>query len=173
MLTIEDGTGLSNADSYISIADATTYFTNYGGLDAWDILDPSDQEIMLRKSSRDLDLLFGSSYASRPLGSAQSMLWPRIPFTNLNGMQTNGLPKEIGFAVAELALINVSADMTGPSDQSGNLKLSKTTVDVIITQQELFAPTSASANTVRKVSLLLGPYLRGGSAGLYAAIVRG
>ena len=33
-LIVEDGTGLANAESYVSVADATTYHTNYGNT-AW------------------------------------------------------------------------------------------------------------------------------------------
>ncbi len=35
-LTVEDGTGLSNSDSYLSVADADAYFLKHGNPSAWD-----------------------------------------------------------------------------------------------------------------------------------------
>lgn len=173
MLTVEDGTGLLNADSYISVADATTYLTNFGSGDAWADLDSATQEVLLRKSTRDLDTLFAGSYASKLLSTTQSLLWPRETFTDANGRQVSGLPKEIGYAVAELALINSTTDVTGPGDRTGMVKLERTVLDAIESRLEYFAPSSTHEMAIRKVSLLLKPFLFGGSSAISASIVRG
>ena len=172
MLTVEDGSGLTTADCYISVADATAYFTAYGGLDNWTAIDAGTQEVLLRKSARDLDTLYGLAYAGTPLSSAQALLFPRASFYDKYGRVVTGLPKAVAQACAELAIINSSIDATGVSDISGNIKMQLTKIDVIIDHTEYFAPRSASSAALRKVALLLAPYLIGGS-GLYAQVVRG
>jgi hypothetical protein len=174
MLTVEDGTGLTSADSYISVADATTYLTNFGSGDAWSEIDAATQEILLRKSTRDLDALFASSYASDLLSTTQALLWPRADFTDTNGRPVSGLPKEVGYAVAELALINSTTDVTGPGDRSGMVKLERTEiVDAIKSWTEYFAPSATNELAIRKVTLLLKPFLTGASSAMAATIKRG
>jgi hypothetical protein len=174
VLNVEDGTGLSNADSYISTADAATYLTNFGSGDAWSEIDPDTQEILLRKSTRDLDVLYGQSYASTLLSTSQSLLWPRESFTDTNGRTVSAIPKEIGYAVAELALINSVSDVTGPGDKSGMVKLERTEiVNAVKSWTEYFAPSATNELAVRKINLLLAPYLSGGSSAMSARIVRG
>lgn len=174
MLIVEDGTGLTNADSYISVADATTYLTNFGSGDAWSVIDAGTQEILLRKSTRDLDALFSSSYASCLLSTSQALLWPRESFTDANGRTVSGIPKELGYAVAELALINSVSDVTGPGDRTGMVKLERTEiVDAVKSWTEYFAPSPTNELAIRKVTLLLRPFLDGGSSAISATIKRG
>lgn len=47
-LTVEDGTGLAAADSFISVTDADTYFTNHGSPSAWTGLTNANKESALR-----------------------------------------------------------------------------------------------------------------------------
>jgi hypothetical protein len=174
MLIVEDGTGLTSADSYISVADATTYLTNFGSGDAWTVIDAGTQEVLLRKSTRDLDALFASSYASCLLSTTQSLLWPRESFTDTNGRPVSGLPKEVGYAVAELALINSTSDVTGPGDRTGMVKLERTEIfDALKSWTEYFAPSATNELAIRKVALLLKPFLSSGSSAIAARIERG
>ena len=80
-LILEDGTGGLTSESYISVVDATAYHANFGN-DAWTNLDAPTQEIYLRKATRDLDTIYGTSYLSTMLTSTQALLWPRVAFTN-------------------------------------------------------------------------------------------
>jgi hypothetical protein len=49
-LTVEDGTGKADAESYISVADADTYFTARNNA-TWAALSTSDKEAALRKAT--------------------------------------------------------------------------------------------------------------------------
>jgi hypothetical protein len=169
-IVIEDGTGVSTAESYISVAAATTYFANFGSSDAWLALE--DQEVALRRATRDLDALYGMSYVSDRLTTTQALLWPREAFTDNLGRTTTGLPAAVAQAVAELALINATADSTGEGATTGNVKRLVTKLDVLEKSTEFFAPTTTTSTARRKVSILLAPYLIGGT-GLYARVVRG
>ena len=171
-LITEDGTGLINSESYISVTDATTYHANFGN-DAWVNLDVSQQEIYLRKASRDIDALYGTSYLSSMLTTTQALLWPRNSYTNFYGITVTGIPVQLKNTVAELALLNASVDVLGPTDNAGNLKMDLVKVDTIETRKEYFAPTSSIAPKMRKIALLIQPLLKSGSNGLYAEVVRG
>jgi hypothetical protein len=46
-LIVEDGTGLANAESYVSVADATTYHANIGNT-AWAVYRQSLRDITLQ-----------------------------------------------------------------------------------------------------------------------------
>ena len=50
MLIVEDGTGLSNADSYASLAEANLYHANHGNVD-WSDIDATTKEQLLRKAT--------------------------------------------------------------------------------------------------------------------------
>jgi hypothetical protein len=74
-LIVEDGTGLSNADSYISVADCDTYAGNYG-LSSWLAeTDNNNKEIALRVATQNIDL---RDYVSEKLVSDQSLEFPRL-----------------------------------------------------------------------------------------------
>ena len=49
-IIVEDGTGLANAESYVSVVDANTYHSKLGN-DAWTDLDTSVKEQLLRKAT--------------------------------------------------------------------------------------------------------------------------
>lgn len=170
-LVVDDGTGLPNSESYVSVADATTYHANFGNYD-WLNIDVATQETYLRKATRDLDLLLGRSYLSSPLSTTQALLWPRVSYTNTDGFLVSGIPTQLKNAVAELALLNDSVDVTGPADESGNIASSAQKVGDLSVQTQYFAPTS-TAPKMRRVNLMIAPLLSGGSTGLYAPVVRG
>jgi len=73
-LTIEDGTGIAGADSYISVADAGVIAANFG----WAL--PSDEttaEVALRNGAAYCDA-FESRFAGYRLSDAQGLAWPRV-----------------------------------------------------------------------------------------------
>lgn len=79
-LVVEDGTGLSNADSYESLTDADTYATNYGLTD-WSALaaspgvDDAKKEVALRNATLNIDI--ARIYLSEKLKDTQSLEFPR------------------------------------------------------------------------------------------------
>lgn len=95
-LIVEDGTGLVDSDSYISLADARTFAANYG------ITLPTDDteaEITLRKGTQYVDLQEDCFVGDR-LNDTQALAYPRD--------DDSGMPKALGratvYAAAEFAL---------------------------------------------------------------------
>lgn len=95
-LIVEDGTGLVDSDSYISLADARTFAANYG------ITLPTDDteaEITLRQGTKYVDLQ-EDCFAGDRLNDTQALAYPRD--------DDRGMPKALGratvYAAAEFAL---------------------------------------------------------------------
>ena len=76
-LEVEDGTGKANAESYVSVADCSTYCTARGltfasGTDA-------NKEAALRRATAYIDGAYGSRFIGmRRNGRDQALQWPRI-----------------------------------------------------------------------------------------------
>jgi hypothetical protein len=131
-LVVENGSGISNAESYISVADAATYMAKRGQGDAWGNLD--DPEVALRKAMDYLNL-YKLSWAGFRAITAQALDWPRAyvpdldaaigPFYNYyypgsgNGggigmrriyIAANLIPEKLKEAQADLALRTATTD---------------------------------------------------------------
>ena len=89
-LTIEDGTGLADADSYISLADARTYALNYGYTLP---VDDTEAEVALRKGAVYVGLFEGSFSGSR-LEDTQSLAFPRKDCYKCIGDNQTDIPSD-------------------------------------------------------------------------------
>lgn len=100
----EDGTGVVNAESYISVADADTYFTDRSEL-TWMDLDVAVKEASLRKATDYIELRYAERFRSSPLTTTQSLSFPRYDFGY------GVLPATLKKACAEYALIASTKDL--------------------------------------------------------------
>ena len=97
-LIVEDGTGLEDADSYISLAEANAYATNYG-LTNWNAeADDTVKEVALRLATQFIDL---NQFVSEKLNDDQSLEFPRYD-------SLIGFPQKVKNATIELAEIHLS-----------------------------------------------------------------
>lgn len=99
-LAVEDGTGLAQADSYISVEQADLYMTSMGH-EAWSTATQADKEKALRQATQYVDSRY--RYKNQPLKSEQSLEWPRV-----------GLPwpiKRVLDATCELAIRALTASL--------------------------------------------------------------
>ena len=95
-LIVENGTGLADADSYISLADARTFAANYGVTLP---TDDTEAEIALRQGTQYVDLQEPCFIGER-LTDTQALAYPRN--------DDSGMPAALGkatvYAAAEFAL---------------------------------------------------------------------
>jgi hypothetical protein len=123
VLLVEDGTGLIDSESYISVDYATTYHAERGH-DAWTDAGTDEQEAALRRATEWIDITFRDSFIGyRKKLRAQALEWPRTGaviymadngFIAYNygsndlglavGLSDEELPGEILRATAEAAL---------------------------------------------------------------------
>lgn len=171
MLVVETGEGLPNATSYASIDSADAYHIAYGN-DAWFDLSTDEKEVLLRRASRDLDLLLGSVYDSAPLTTTQAFLWPRKEYINTLGNTITGLPLLIANATAELALLLTKMDFFAPTVDEGNVKVKIRRVGTLVDHTEYFTPGFTRSTQLRRIRVMLAPLISSGH-GLYTDVVRG
>lgn len=112
-MIVEDGTGLPDAESYCSAAEAAAYFSKRGRADDWDAVD--DKEAALRNATDYLEKTHRGRWLGRRSTAAQALDWPRtdVPWDDspLGVRPDNALPSELKYAVAELAIRAASASL--------------------------------------------------------------
>lgn len=153
-LTVENGAGLSNADSYLSVVDSDTYHSNFGNA-AWASATTEEKEAALRRATQYLDTHY--QWSGLPLTYTQALKWPRI-YSDLPLEYQTWPVKAIQNACAELALRSLSSSLY--TDQQ-DAQVTRKTVDVITVEYS----TGVNSGQVRFaiVDDLVKLYTGGGS----------
>lgn len=122
-IIVEDGTGLSDADSYISVSASDSYHQDRGN-DAWASLTTEEKEEALRKATQYIDTTY--CFYGSIAKNTQSLSWPRNDVKDVEGRDLTGLvPRAVQDATRELGLYS----LTQP------LSPNKTRNDYIISQE--------------------------------------
>ena len=161
-LIVEDGTGLATAESYISVADASTYHTARGNA-AWAAL-ASDtvREQCLRRATGYMVQAFRFRWDGSRRVSTQALDWPRlyVPIKDfgfiLNYYDPDSVPTDVKNACAELALKAATADLLADTTQ----QILSETIGPIKTDYDKFSPQNTR---YAAVEALLKPYFSGSS----------
>lgn len=109
-LIVEDGSGLENSNSYVSLQEADDYWELRND-SSWAALSDEDKTKGVVQASQYLDYFYkwiGDRYSS-----VQAMTWPRVVFfdADARAMYANEIPKRIKDAACELAR---EAALNGP-----------------------------------------------------------
>lgn len=117
MLIIEDGTGLSTADSYISASDATVYH-NLRGNTLWATMSTNEQEQAIRRATDYMGMAYSQAWQGRRVSSTQALDWPRVDVV-VNGWYVNAttIPSIIKSACAELAFKAAAGELLADQTQ--------------------------------------------------------
>ena len=133
-LIVEDGTGLSTAEGYISIADADTYIAAYKGANAtWDAATDSAKEIASRQSAQYLDGRF--NWKGDMESSDQALDWPRTGAFDELGAEYEDLPTGLTQAAALVMFLIVTGE-TLTVNVNRDKQVRRKKVDVIETEYE-------------------------------------
>lgn len=123
-LIVETGSGLENAESYCSVADADSYHAKHGNA-AWGTLATGDKEIALRRATAYMQQAYSQRWDGWRSTIGQALDWPRSEvrrrdapqgYGNVYGFVTSyypsdAIPAEIVSACAMLALQSRTADL--------------------------------------------------------------
>lgn len=148
-LVVEDGAGLADAESYVSVASADAYHVAHGN-PAWAAADDSAKEIALRNATAYIDARY--AFAGVQVVAGQALEWPRTGF---------GWPlKRVTDATCELALRALAGPLYTDVAATGRIKSEK--IDVLET--EYADPINGGQVQYAFVDNILGPLLvkRGG-----------
>lgn len=112
-LIVEDGSNVTGAESYISVADADTHHSNLGNA-SWATLTTTVKEQLLRKSTNYMVQTYRKQWAGVRKFSDQSLDFPRYDVPKFDSPSGYGMypdyyaddivPGEVKVACAELAL---------------------------------------------------------------------
>jgi hypothetical protein len=118
-LVVEDGTAKSDADSYISVADADTYFAAHGNPAAWKAADTETKEAALRYACVWEDGNW--NWRGEIVLGTQARSFPRYSIEDHEGrlLSYTTVPQRIPDAQCELALVHIADALNAVSDTSG------------------------------------------------------
>lgn len=138
-MIVEDGTGLTNSNSYASLSEAEDYLTIKGAFgESWFELGSSEQEFYLQWSSRLLDQranFVGSKYVQE-----SALRWPRQGAVDRDGISLpyDEIPVRIKDATIEIAyhLLSKGLDPSGQPTTDSSGKIKKIKADVVEIEYE-------------------------------------
>lgn len=170
-LVVEDGTALSNADSYLSTADCDTYHTNHGDPASWSSATTAKKEEALRLATQYLDATYGGRWRGRRNELEQSLDWPRIEVFDRDGflLASDALPTALVNATAEMALryVELGSSLIPDLDTPGSIKSERVKLEGIEEEIEYLGGRTQTVQ-YRMVDMLLRDLITSGNR-----IVRG
>ncbi len=107
-ITVEDGTNVADANSYLSLADITSYHAMLGQTQWAAQTDDALKEAAVIRATRRLDSVYAWE-GERSHDRDQPLQWPRrhVKDEEYNVIESDEIPREIKDALAELALIEL------------------------------------------------------------------
>jgi len=104
-LVVEDGSIVSNATSYVSRSDFTTW------ADARGITYPADTDELDQKIQRAMDFIESLQFLGEKHTEDQSLQWPRdYVFIDGYSIESDEIPKEVKIAVYEATKVEIDGD---------------------------------------------------------------
>jgi len=136
---VETGTGLSNANSYLSITDADAYHLDHSGSTDWSGADNADKEAALRLATQYLDAKHAGKWKGTKYTTTQALAWPRTgAYDGENCLiEYNVIPQALKDACAELALKVIGGDtLLDDLDKTGVIKSETKKLGILETSKE-------------------------------------
>jgi len=153
-IIVEDGSGMANAESYLSVSDFKAYCDNRGMSYASQTDAVIEQK--LRIATGYIDTV--KRYKGQRLLSAQSLEFPRASLTDWGGIAVEGVPGRVKQACAELAYKAFTENLYTDLDRGG--MVTSQSVGQISVSYADGAPVGKSFMSAMK---LLEPFFRDSS----------
>ncbi len=166
-LVVEDGTGLSTAESYITVTDADTYATAHGDDSAWDAAIDAEKEEALRLSAQYLDFMYGPTWKGVRSNEDQALNWPRTGVIDPDGfaIDNDALPQKLKDAQVEAAIRHNNGTSLFPDlANDGDIASIRSKVDSLEEAITYVGAGSSPSPTFPIIRSLLLPYLSGSKA---------
>jgi len=160
-LVVETGSGLTNADSYISLTDANSYVSDHGDPSSWSDATDDEKEEALRLGTQYIDLKYGNRFVGVRGSRDQALDWPRSAVVDVNGYiyDSDEIPTCLKYAVVEAALRHLAGDdLLGVLNNPGTIKSERKKIGVMEKEVE-YVGGKAPAKAYPKIRALLRPIL--------------
>lgn len=162
-IIVEDGMGLANAESYISVASADTYHSNRGNT-TWAALTTAVKEQLLRKATDYMVQTFRARWDGYRKLTTQALDWPReyveIKDTVLRTtayVDNASVPTIVANACAELALKANNGVLLDDQEQI----VTRETIGPLTVEYDKF---SGQAKRYAAIEAALSVYFKGASS---------
>jgi hypothetical protein len=110
-LIVEDGTGKSDAESYVSVADAIAWITKYYPTNDFLSKTTEEQEAYCRQSTQYLDQKYGGRWVGDKNSKEQALDWPRKnAVVDGYAVETDELPRDLEIGTFEAIIPFVAGD---------------------------------------------------------------
>jgi hypothetical protein len=151
-LVIEDGSGISNANSYGSIAGARSYALDRG------ITLSSDDAVVTGQLVNATDYLEGLRYVGLRKTNAQALSWPRtcVVYEDGTPFPTNLIPPNLINAQYQAVIDQANGIELEPSTSQVGGFVTYDKVDVLVTKYSEVVGTSQQPNLPKVINLLEG-----------------
>lgn len=159
---VEDGSGLTNSNSFASVAEADAYFSDRG-VSAWAALTTDIKQVSLIKATDYLEATYSQAWIGDKASLIQALSFPRLNMV-ADGffLPSNEVPAKVIAATIEMALRASSGEVL-ISDQSQQIVKEK--VDVIETTYSEFSDPAQRYPFVNKLLSGLLRTISGGNFG--------
>lgn len=167
-LITEDGAAKADAESYISVADASTYHSNRGNL-TWATMSNQEMEEALRRATDYIEQVYRSRWLGYRKTTTQALSWPRsqVPFPD-GGVYAyyadDAVPVELKNACAEMAWKAAAGELAPDIEQ----RVKREKVDVLEVE---YADHGPQYTQYRAIDNLLAPLLQS-VGGVFRGVVR-
>lgn len=127
---VEDGSIVSGANAYVTLADANQYHENFGNPSAWSGATDANKQAAIRQATQFIDQEYGPQFKGTRANSEQELMFPRSGVTARDGFwyPHDEIPQRLKDATAILALKAISETLMADQTNPGTIK--KETVKV-------------------------------------------
>jgi hypothetical protein len=158
-IVTEDGTGMADAVSLCSVADADAFHQARGN-SAWTDLDVPDKESALVRATDYMQQMYRNRWKGSRTNSTQALDWPRygvvLADLYLQAVDSDIVPAEVKNACAILALKASAEDLAPDLDR----ETAREKIDVL----EIEYRSGSRTKQYRSVDMLLSPLLIAGGS---------
>lgn len=164
-LVVEDGTGVTGGNAYVSVANANAYHTLMGNT-AWTGTD-AVKEVAILRATQYMDISF--VWRGVRISNAQPLEWPRVDYwVDADRDDNVWPPRGLVEACCELALRALTGELIVDIEDDRQIKKEK--IGPIETEYE--RGTNGGQVAYPKIARLLRGLTRGSTAGRSRPIVR-
>lgn len=164
-LIVEDGTNVAGAESYVTLAEANTYFSNRGSPSAWTSLSDAVKEQYLREATDYIEAYYALRWKGRRDEDDQPLAWPRRGVDDQDGyaIDSDTIPQKLKNAQFEAALRRATdGDLLPDIETPGDVKVEDVQAGPVRSRLE-YAGGASQLPQYSKVHYQLLPLLRSSS----------
>ena len=104
-MIVENGTGLTDSNSYVSVVFADDYFSARG-VSGWDALEVEQKEQALIRATDFIDNIF--QWCGKKASAEQALRFPRVNVRDYEGNVIEGIPTCLKQAVCDVAIVTAN-----------------------------------------------------------------